>query len=67
MQDTPKQARELERIREDLDELRSAGFWKQLRAVYGEPKVYEVRLPMERNNVQFRTEAFNFLNHVNLR
>src|SRR5919112_1735951 len=35
--------------RDDLDELRSAGFWKQLRAVYGEPKVYEVRLPMERN------------------
>ena len=41
--------------RDDLDELRSAGFWKQLRAVYGEPKVYEVRLPMERNNVQFAT------------
>lgn len=41
--------------REDLDELRSAGFWKQLRAVYGEPKVYEVRLPMERNGVQFAT------------
>ena len=41
--------------RDDLDELRSAGFWKQLRAVYGEPKVYEVRLPMERNGVQFAT------------
>ena len=41
--------------REDLDVLRSAGFWKQLRAVYGEPKVYEVRLPMERNDVPFAT------------
>lgn len=41
--------------REDLDVLRSAGFWKQLRAVYGEPKVYEVRLPMERNGVSFAT------------
>lgn len=41
--------------RDDLDVLRSAGFWRQLRAVYGEPKVYEVRLPMERNGVSFAT------------
>jgi nitrogen-specific signal transduction histidine kinase/HAMP domain-containing protein len=41
--------------RDDLDVLRSAGFWNQLRSVYGEPKVYEVRLPMERNGVAFAT------------
>jgi signal transduction histidine kinase len=41
--------------REDLDVLRNAGFLTQLRAVYGGPKVYEVRLPMERNDAPFAT------------
>lgn len=41
--------------REDLDDLRRAGFWKQLRVVYGDPRVYEVRLPMKRNEQQFAT------------
>lgn len=41
--------------RQDLDVLRRAGFLRQLRTVYGEPAVYEVRLPMERNEQAFAT------------
>src|SRR4051812_29013623 len=41
--------------REDFDVLRNAGFIGQLRSVYGEAKVYEVRLPMQRNGLNFAT------------
>jgi signal transduction histidine kinase len=41
--------------REDFDVLRTAGFLGQLRSVYGEAKVYEVTLPMERNGAPFAT------------
>jgi signal transduction histidine kinase/methyl-accepting chemotaxis protein len=42
-------------VREDFDVLRKAGLIGQLRAVYGESKVYDVRLPMERNGAPFAT------------
>lgn len=41
--------------REDFDNLRKAGFVQQFRAVYGDAKVYDVTLPMERNGVPFAT------------
>ena len=41
--------------REDFDVLRNAGFIGQIRSVYGESKVYDVRLPMERDGVPFAT------------
>lgn len=41
--------------RDDFDVLRKAGFIQQLRAVYGDAKVYEVRLPMQRSGKSFAT------------
>ncbi|HUR36942.1 MAG TPA: ATP-binding protein [Terriglobales bacterium] len=42
-------------LREDLSVIRSGGFWKQLQAIFGEPRVYEVRLPLQRDGTQFAT------------
>ncbi len=39
--------------REDFDLVRSGSFLQQLRAVYGEPKVYDVRLPIQREGQPF--------------
>jgi len=41
--------------REDLASIRSAGFWKQVQAIFGKPKVYEVRLALQRENSHFAT------------
>lgn len=41
--------------REDLASIRSAGFWKQVQAIFGDPKVYEVRLALQRENSHFAT------------
>ncbi len=39
--------------REDFDLVRSGSFLQQLRVVYGEPKVYDVRLPIQREGQPF--------------
>jgi signal transduction histidine kinase len=41
--------------REELSVIRAGGFWKQVQAIFGEPKVYEVRLPLQREGAQFAT------------
>jgi signal transduction histidine kinase/HAMP domain-containing protein len=41
--------------RENFSVIRSGGFWKQVEAIFGEPRVYEVRLPLQRDNAQFAT------------
>ncbi len=39
--------------RENFVSLRDGGFWKQIAIVYGAPKVYEVRLRLQRGGVPF--------------
>ncbi|HYH01165.1 MAG TPA: ATP-binding protein [Terriglobales bacterium] len=39
--------------REEFSTVREGGFWKQIRVVYGEPKVYVVRLSLQRNGAPF--------------
>lgn len=39
--------------REDFDTVVQGGFWKQLNVVYGPPRTYDFRLPLERNKVPF--------------
>lgn len=39
--------------REDFSTVRDGGFWKQIRIVYGEPRVYVVRLPLQRGGSPF--------------
>ncbi len=41
--------------REELFTIRASGFWKQMDAIFGEPKVYEIRLPLQRENARFAT------------
>ena len=41
--------------RESIDSLRKAGFFEQLRAVFGESKVYEIDEVIKRNEVPFAT------------
>jgi signal transduction histidine kinase len=37
--------------REDFASVANGGIWKQLKVIYGPPKVYDVRLPLLRNDV----------------
>jgi signal transduction histidine kinase len=39
--------------RPPFETVRDGGFWKQTRIVYGNPKVYEVRLPLQRGGEPF--------------
>jgi PAS domain S-box-containing protein len=39
--------------RRDFRRLRDAGFWHQVRVVYGKPDVYEIRMPLERGGAPF--------------
>ncbi|HUQ49209.1 MAG TPA: ATP-binding protein [Terriglobales bacterium] len=41
--------------REELSLIRAGGFWKQVNAIFGDPKVYEIRLPLQRQGAQFAT------------
>lgn len=41
--------------RESFSELRNRSIWQQLRTVYGDPQVYEVSLPLQRNGQTFAT------------
>lgn len=36
-----------------FDDIQSGGFWRQIRIVYGAPKVYEIRLPLQRADAPF--------------
>jgi signal transduction histidine kinase len=39
--------------REDFDQVRNGSFLQQLKAVYGKPKVYDVKLPIQREGQPF--------------
>jgi signal transduction histidine kinase len=39
--------------RPSFDSVRDGGFWNQIRIVYGNPRVYEVRLPLQRGGEPF--------------
>lgn len=39
--------------REDFGNIRNGGFWKQIRMVYGDPAVYDLRLPLLRDGQPF--------------
>lgn len=41
--------------REDLSVIRAGGFWRQMKAIFGDPAVYEVRLALQREGVHFAT------------
>jgi signal transduction histidine kinase len=41
--------------REELSVIRSGGFWTQMRAIFGDPRVYEVRLALQREGTEFAT------------
>jgi signal transduction histidine kinase len=41
--------------REEFSSVRNGGFWKQVRVVYGAPKVYDMRLPLHRDGQPFAT------------
>jgi signal transduction histidine kinase len=41
--------------REDFAGVRNGGFWKQVRVVYGAPKVYDMKLPLHRDGQPFAT------------
>ena len=41
------------RAREDFASIASGDIWQQLKAVYGPPRVYDVRLPLLRNDIPF--------------
>jgi PAS domain S-box-containing protein len=41
--------------REDFSAVRNGNFWRKMKVVYGEPAVYEMRLPLRRNGVPFAT------------
>src|ERR1043166_2452858 len=40
-------------VRDDFSSIRSGGFWKQVRMIYGEPTVYDLRLPLLRDGQPF--------------
>ncbi len=40
-------------VREDFRNVRDGGFRRQLEIVYGEPRVYEIALPLERDGLPF--------------
>ena len=50
--DSDRQGQKLP-VRPSFEEVRSGGFWNQIRTVYGGPRVYEVRLPLERGGQPF--------------
>ena len=39
--------------RQRFETIQHGGFWEQIRVVYGAPKVYEIRLPLQRGNAPF--------------
>jgi signal transduction histidine kinase len=41
--------------REQFASVRNGGFWKQVRVVYGAPKVYDMQLPLHRDGHPFAT------------
>ncbi len=50
--DSEQQGRKLPE-RPQFETIQRGGFWQQLRIVYGAPKVYEIRLPLQRGNAPF--------------
>ncbi len=39
--------------RPQFEDIQHGGFWRQIRIVYGAPKVYEIRLPLQRGDSPF--------------